>query len=92
MERRAIFATILLFLGLMPTAAAVRIDGDSGGRIGPYLYKYPALRASGERVEIDGTCASACTMLLGNIPRDHICVTARARLVFHSTWDPAGDR
>src|SRR5436190_14511282 len=27
-----------------------------------YLAKYQALRASGERVEIDGTCASACTM------------------------------
>ena len=45
----------------------VLIADDTGGQIGPYLAKYRALRASGERVEIDGTCASACTMLLGII-------------------------
>jgi|SRR5215469_18162229 len=42
-----------------------------------------------ERVEIDGTCASACTMLLGIIPRDHICVTTRAKLIFTSKY-PGG--
>ena len=42
-----------------------RIANDSGGRIGTYLTKYEALRKSGQRVVIDGTCASACTLLLG---------------------------
>ena len=51
-----------------------------------------ALRVSGERVEIDGRCASACTMLLGVIPRNRICVTPRATLVFHSAWDMEGDQ
>jgi hypothetical protein len=50
------------------------------------------LRASGERVEIDGTCASACTMLLGIIPRNRICITPRASLIFHSAWDVEGDQ
>jgi len=27
-------------------------------------------------------------MVLGVIPRDHLCVTARARLGFHSAWRP----
>ena len=31
-------------------------------------------------------------MLLGIIPRNHICVTPRASLVFHSAWDPQGDQ
>ena len=54
--------------------AAVRIKADSGGQIGPYLENLVALRGSGERVIIDGPCLSACTMLLGVIPRERICV------------------
>jgi hypothetical protein len=84
--------SILLVLGLASAAARVRIADDAGGQIGAYLAKYRALKASGERVEIDGTCASACTMLLGIIPRNRICVTPRASLVFHSAWDMEGDK
>jgi len=64
-----------------------RILDDSGGRIGNYLTRYEALRKSGRRVAIDGTCASACTLLLGVIPRDRICVTPRPVLAFHAAWD-----
>ena len=46
------------------------------------------LRNSGERVAIDGPCLSACTMVLGVIPRERICVTSRARLGFHAAWNP----
>ena len=69
--------------------AAERILDDSGGRIGTYLTKYEALRKSGQRVVIDGTCASACTLLLGVIPHNRICVTPRAVLAFHAAWDPS---
>jgi hypothetical protein len=91
-KTHAVLAAVFLTLGLAPATATVRIANDSGGQIGPYLAKYRALRASGERVEIDGTCASACTMLLGIIPRNRICVTPRATLVFHSAWDMQGDQ
>src|SRR3954449_3004459 len=67
---------------------AVRIKSDPGGQIGPYLENLVALRSSGERVVIDGPCLSACTMVLGVIPRDRICVTSRARLGFHAAWHP----
>jgi hypothetical protein len=92
MKARAFSAMIFMLLGLAPALAEVRIGDDGGGQIGPYLAKYRALRASGERVEIDGACASACTMLLGIIPRNHICVTPHASFVFHSAWDPQGDQ
>ena len=36
------------------------------------------------------TAASACTIVLGRVPRDKICVTSRARLGFHAAWKPAG--
>jgi hypothetical protein len=70
-------------------AAAERILDDSGGRIGAYLSRYEALRKSGQHVAIDGTCASACTLLLGVIPHNRICVTPRAVLAFHAAWDPS---
>jgi hypothetical protein len=92
MRTGAALASILLVLGLASAAATVRIADDTGGQIGAYLAKYRALKASGERVEIDGTCASACTMLLGIIPRNRICVTPHASLVFHSAWDVEGDK
>jgi hypothetical protein len=88
MTARAAIAAIFLMTGVAAASATVRISDDTGGQIGDYLAKFRALRASGERIEIDGTCASACTMLLGTVPRDRICVTPRAVLEFHSAWDP----
>src|SRR5207247_3583531 len=75
-------------LTLSTAQATVRIRADSGGQIGPYLENLVALRGSGERVIIDGPCLSACTMVLGVIPRERICVTPRARLGFHAAWHP----
>jgi hypothetical protein len=66
----------------------VLITSDRGGQIGPYLQKFESLRKSGQTVMIDGPCLSACTMVLGLIPRDHICFTSRARLGFHAAWRP----
>lgn len=37
---------------------------------------------------IDGTCSSACTLVLGIVPSDRICVTANAQLGFHAAWRP----
>src|SRR5690349_13812122 len=83
----AIVATLLAILTL-PGSATVRIASDPGGQIGPYLDKLETLRNSGQNVIIDGRCLSACTMVLGVIPRDHLCVTQRARLGFHAAWKP----
>src|SRR3954447_3197817 len=78
---------LMVLLGVGSASATVRISEDRGGRIINYLYKFAMLRSSGERVVIDGTCASACTMVLGTIPRDRICVTQRASLGFHAAWE-----
>ena len=75
--------------GTAAAAATERILDDSGGCIGAYLSRYEALRKSGQHVAIDGTCASACTLLVGVIPHDRICVTPRAVLAFHAAWDPS---
>ena len=50
------------------------------------MRRFRALRDSGEKVVVDGDCDSACTLLLGYIPKDRICVTPKARFGFHSAW------
>jgi hypothetical protein len=67
--------------------SAVRITNDRGGRIGSYVVKYQRLASAGETVIIDGLCASACTIVLSELPHDRICVTSRATLGFHAAWN-----
>jgi len=81
-----LLAAVLLLAGV-GTSQAFRIVDDRGGRIGTYVDKYQALRGSGETVMIDGLCASACTIVLGAIPHNRICVTSHATLGFHAAWD-----
>jgi len=84
----ALFAILVMAAATSSASATIRITSDPGGQIGPYLDNLTNLRSSGERVIIDGPCLSACTMILGVIPRDHLCVTPRARLGFHAAWRP----
>ena len=82
-----LLAAVLLLVGMAPSHAVVRIADDRGGRIGTYVDKYQGLRNSRQSIIIDGLCASACTIVLGAIPRDRICVTSHATLGFHAAWD-----
>ena len=82
-----LLATVLLIACTGASQAVVRIADDRGGRIGTYVDKYQDLRQSGDTVIIDGLCASACTIVLGAIPRDRICVTSHATHGFHAAWD-----
>ena len=83
-----LFGTILAAASASSASAAVRIVSDAGGQIGPYLESLAQLRSSGQNVIIDGPCLSACTLVLGVIPRERICVKSRARLGFHAAWHP----
>jgi hypothetical protein len=82
-----LLAAVLLLAGVGASHAVVRIAEDRGGRIGTYVDRYQGLRSSGETVIIDGLCASACTIVLGAVPHDKICVTSNASLGFHAAWD-----
>ncbi len=82
-----LLAAVLLLAGVGASQAVVRIADDRGGRIGTYVDKYQGLRTSGEAVIIDGLCASACTIVLGAVSPDKICVTSAATLGFHAAWD-----
>ncbi len=86
-----LLAAVLVFGGVGASHAVVRIEQDRGGRIGAYVDKYQGLRSSGEMVIIDGFCVSACTIVLGSVPHDKICVTSRAKLGFHAAWNPGSN-
>jgi hypothetical protein len=83
---RTILAKHLLLALLLasPASAEVRILASPGGEVGPFLDLFARVRASGERVVIDGPCLSACTLVLSTVPNNRICVTRRAVLGFHA--------
>jgi hypothetical protein len=89
MTRPAVVKTIFLAaalcaLALPPAQAEVRILASPGGQVGPFLELFARVRASDERVVIDGPCLSACTLVLSMVPGDRICVTRKAILGFHA--------
>ncbi|WP_041344631.1 hypothetical protein [Nitrobacter winogradskyi] len=82
-----LLAAVFVLGHVAASEAVVRIGEDRGGRIGTYIDKFEAVRSSGQSVIIDGLCASACTIVLGTVPHDRICVTSHAALGFHAAWD-----
>jgi hypothetical protein len=83
--------TAIFGSAIAPASATMRISEDRGGQIGHYLQTFAMVRTSGERVVVDGNCLSACTLVLGLIPRSRVCATPRARFGFHAAWMPNDD-
>ncbi len=69
-----------------PASAAYVITRDHGGLVEQYKARYAKIRDSGERVVINGICNSACTLLLGIVPLNRVCVTPKASLGFHQAY------
>ena len=88
MHRLASFllAACVLAPTAIPAAADYQIKRDFGGYVEEYKAKYARIRDTGERVIIDGICNSACTLVLGIVPINRICVTPRASLGFHQAY------
>jgi hypothetical protein len=77
---------LLAFSVVSPAVADMRITKDFGGYVEEYKARYQRVRENGERVIIDGICNSACTLVLGIVPLQRICVTPRASLGFHQAY------
>jgi hypothetical protein len=84
--RSAVTGAVLALVVATAARADIRIYQDAGGHIDYYLDMFARVRDSGEKIVIDGTCKSACTLVLGAVPRDRICVTSRAKLGFHAAY------
>jgi len=78
---------ILLCLALLALqtsgAAALDVFDNHGGSVAQYDARWTGLAAQGVSVRIVGPCQSACTVLLGHIPRSRICVMPNAEFGFH---------
>jgi hypothetical protein len=84
MHARTIVAVLLVLIP--PTvglAETIDVSDDHGGSVAEYDARWAALGARGVDVRIVGPCQSACTVLLGHIPRTKICVTPEASFGFH---------
>lgn len=77
---------VLTLVAAAPAHALLHITRDHGGYVEQYKAKYERVRDSGQRVVIDGICNSACTLVLGIVPLNKICVTPRASLGFHEAY------
>ena len=77
---------LLSVFAAAPAHAELRITRDHGGYVEEYKAKYKRVRETGQRVIIDGICNSACTLVLGMVPMNKICVTPRASLGFHQAY------
>ena len=84
----AVMKTILVAAALCaafrrrgPRSASSPVPADRSARSS---ILFDRVRASGERVVIDGPCLSACTLVLSTVPNERICVTRRAVLGFHA--------
>lgn len=85
MKWQAVLAGALASVLVTSVAFAdVRITNDPGGEITAYVAKFRDIKASGERLVIDGPCLSACTLFTAFLPRSQVCVTPRAVLGFHA--------
>jgi hypothetical protein len=63
---------------------ATFISKDPGGVIVDFVKKYSDMRDAGTKVVISGMCVSACTLFLGVVRPENVCVMPEAYLGFHS--------
>jgi hypothetical protein len=93
MRRAGAAALLVIVTSIAAQGSAVaeplHIRRDHGGEVEKYKAKYREIAESGDRVIIDGICNSACTLVLGIVPKNKICVTPRASLGFHEAYTQA---
>jgi hypothetical protein len=81
--RRYILAALFTFITSAVNAETIEITDDRGGFLFLYQQKWEKLALQHPSVRITGVCLSACTVLLGYVPRSNICVTPTGVLGFH---------
>jgi hypothetical protein len=81
--RPLVAAALLACLAAPAIAETIKVSDNHGGSVALYNSHWAGLAARGVNVAVVGPCKSACTVLLGHIPRERICVTPNASFGFH---------
>src|SRR5271155_4699295 len=84
-----LLAAILSLVASAASAETIDVNNDRGGFVFMYQDRWQKLALQHVNVRISGPCLSACTILLGYIPRRDICVTSNASLGFHAGTFPS---
>jgi hypothetical protein len=82
------FAVIVVSAPAVVRAETIDVYDNHGGSVAVYNQEWAANARRGVNVRIVGPCQSACTVLLGHIPRSRICVTPAASFGFHLAKRP----
>jgi hypothetical protein len=80
---RSLIAALICVIAVPAAAETIDVYDNHGGSVAQYNARWAGLAARGVSVRIVGPCQSACTILLGHIPRNRICVMPAARFGFH---------
>ena len=81
--RQFLLVAILSLPASAAHAETIDVSDFQGGLLSTYQTQWSTLAARGVKVRIVGPCVSACTILVGYIPRNNICVMPNAYLGFH---------
>ena len=81
--RQFLLVAILSLPASAARAETIDVSDFHGGLLSTYQTQWSTLAARGVKVRIVGPCVSACTILVGYIPRNNICVMPNAYLGFH---------
>ena len=84
--KKLIWSILAIMFCTVSAQAHIYIKNDKGGLLDKYIAKYKKLNVRGEKIVISGYCNSSCTLLLGIIPRERVCVRPGATLGFHSSY------
>ena len=78
-----VLAEAFVGISLMQQArAVVRVGDDPGGMVVDYLRWFDRMRAANVEIRLEGSCVSACTLVL-SLPPDAACIMPTAKLGFH---------
>jgi hypothetical protein len=72
--------------------SAVVLQLDPGGNVFQYRDRWREIAQSGEDVEIRGPCLSACTLIMGYVPKERLCFGDYASLQFHAAREGASGK
>lgn len=66
------------------------IRRDRGGVMHEYMQRYLEIKNSDLKLAVDGECSSSCTLFMGYLPPENVCITKNAEFGFHRANNPEG--
>src|SRR5579872_3226957 len=76
--RQFVLVVIFSLVASAANAVTLEVTDEHGGLLPFYQMEWASLAAQKPKVRVVGPCVSACTVLLGYIPSDDLCVTPDA--------------